>query len=68
VLATIKTGDTVSYVCGSAGTGLDYCGSRIISLIIKQHGNIITAPFLTFDHTTNQIIIQVTNKSDVGFY
>lgn len=34
--ATVKVGDTVSYVCGSAGTGIDYCGSRVITLITKK--------------------------------
>lgn len=32
VILTLNTGDSVSYVCGSAGTGLDYCGDRIITL------------------------------------
>ena len=36
VYATIKTADTVSYICGSAGTGLDYCGARTISIIITD--------------------------------
>ncbi len=68
VYATVKTEDTISYVCGSAGTGLDYCGARLITLITKQNGIEIQAPFVLFDAVNNQIKLEVVNKSHVGLY
>ena len=68
VYATVKTGDTISYVCGSAGTGLDYCGARTITLITKKNGIEIQAPFVLFDAGSNQIKLEVVDKSHVGLY
>ena len=68
VYATVKTEDTISYVCGSAGTGLDYCGARTITLITKQNGIEVPAPFVLFDAGNNQIKLEVVDKSHVGLY
>lgn len=68
VYATVKTEDSISYVCGSAGTGLDYCGARTITLITKQNGIEVLAPFVLFDAVNNQIKLEVVNKYHVGLY
>ena len=68
VYATVKTEDTISYVCGSAGTGLDYCGARTITLITKQNGIEVLPPFVLFDAANNQIKLEVVDKSHVGLY
>lgn len=64
----IQAGDTISYVCGSAGTGLDYCGPRDIKLVTTQDEVEIQPQFLSFDSSLNQLTLFATDKSEVGIY
>jgi len=64
----IQAGDSISYVCGSAGNGLDYCGPRTIKLVTTQNGLQTQPKFLSFDSSLNTLTLQSTDKSDIGFY
>ena len=71
VPAAVKIGDSLSYVCGSAGDGLDYCGARTIKFYALPSGTAVTAteyPFFSFDSTTNLITLLSTDRKDVALY
>ena len=71
VYLNLKTGDAVSYVCGSAGNGLDYCGSRTIkfySMPSDVYVTTATYPFFSFDPNSNQITLNPTSVAEVGIY
>ena len=71
LVVTLKTSDTVSYVCGSVADGHDYCGHRTIKLYSMPSGVEATSsnfPFLTFDSIANQITFQSTKFEDIGAY
>ena len=56
VTGIVKTGDAVSYVCGSA-TGVDYCGTRTMSITVKQNGMLTNPTFVQFSSVTNQLTL-----------
>ena len=55
---TLKTGDTVSYICGSIVDGHGYCGPRSIKFYSMPSGVEATSSnflFFAFDPIANQI-------------
>lgn len=71
VKVTLKTGDTVSYVCGSVVDGHDYCGPRTIKFYSMPSGMEATSAnflFFAFDAIANQVTFQSTKFEEVGSY
>ena len=70
VSISIKTEDSISYVCGSAD-GFSYCGARTIKLVDAATGILISAtnlPFITYNPAQKKIQVQSTLKTEVGKY